>query len=49
LSVAVIDVVVRRSWCSVPAEGVEGHRAVLRVLGQRADVLTSPTHRHSVA
>jgi hypothetical protein len=39
-SVAVIDVVVRRSWCSVPAEGIECHRAELWVLVQGADVLS---------
>jgi hypothetical protein len=43
--VAVIDVVVRRSWCSVLAEGIECHRAELRVLVQGADALTSPAHR----
>ena len=43
--VAVIDVVVRRSWCSVLAEGIECHRAELRVLEQGADALTSPTYR----
>src|SRR4029453_10450610 len=48
-SVAVIDVVVRRSGGSVPGEGIECHRAELWVLVQGADVLTSPTHRHSVA
>jgi hypothetical protein len=45
LLVAVIDVVVRRSRCDVPAEGIECHRAELRVLVQGADVLTSPAHR----
>jgi hypothetical protein len=34
----VIDVVVRRSWCSVLAEGIECHWAELRVLVQGADV-----------
>jgi hypothetical protein len=29
--------------------GFKSHRAELRVLVQGADVLTSPTHRHSVA
>jgi hypothetical protein len=48
-SVAVIDVVVRRSWCSVPVEGIECHRSELRVLVQGADALTSPTIGHSVA
>ena len=37
--------VVRRSWCSVLAEGIECHRAELRVLVQGADALTSPAHR----
>jgi hypothetical protein len=48
-SVVAIDVVVRRSWCSVLVEGIECHRAELRVLVQGADVLTWPTIGHSVA